>query len=94
MLEINKMLTISTRHISMETADFLNAEAEQNLISIVVYPKSKYGWFIPISEAACNKNIPDDLRQVIQFALDLKCQWLCFDRDGLEVPYLKVYDWN
>lgn len=40
-----------------------------------------------------DETIPDDLRACIEFAAESGCQWLCFDRDGLTIKELPVYEW-
>lgn len=35
----------------------------------------------------------DDLRACIEFAVESGCQWLCFDRDGLVMKELPMYEW-
>lgn len=90
-MEINKMLTVSTGHISKETAELLDKD---NIYGLVVYQKDEYGWFIFLSEEDdYYAGIPDELLKLIKFAKDLGCSWLCLDRDGDVLEYLEVFDW-
>lgn len=106
MLEITKMLTLSTAHIRQETADRINEEADSNAMGLTVYPKAgsgeEYGWFIFLApeqkeeyrKAANRDGIPRDLYQCIALALDLDCGILCLDCDGPVMPYLTQHAWD
>lgn len=90
-MEISKMLTISTAHITKETAEWLD---EKDIL--IVYKKSDYGWFILVSDwddVVETEEIPEDLRKILRFADDLDCRWLCLDCDGDILSYLDVYNW-
>lgn len=90
-MEISKMTTVSTGHISKETADLLEND---NIYELIVYQKDEYGWFIFLSEKDdYYVSIPDELLKLIKFAKDLGCSWLCLDRDGDILEYLEVFDW-
>jgi hypothetical protein len=101
-MEISKMLTISTCHITKETAKFIDNVCKDNNLSIlIVYDKSakysdcteKYGWFIYCNVALPDLNVPEDLLKVMCFTRDNNCDWLCLDRDGEVVDGLDVYEW-
>lgn len=94
MLEIQKMITLSTAHITEQTAKLLDKEPEKNNMTISVYKKSEYGWFLPIESIDYNTAaIPEDLKKVIAFAKDHGCSWLCLDCDGPILDYLDTYKW-
>ena len=62
-MDITKVLTISTAHITEETDRKLQDESEVNNMCISVYDKSDYGYWIyidPYDRLMCNKNIPAD----------------------------------
>lgn len=94
-LQISKMLTVSSAHIKEETAQFLNDETRDELI---VYPKLVYGWFILANpgtedfEAELTR-IPEELANLIRFAKENGCDWLCLDCDGDKVEGLPIFDW-
>lgn len=104
-MEICKMLTLSTAHITKETADKLNhdckpvAPEDYNLhsfcwdLAISCYPKNEYGWFLWI-DLADLETAPEDLRRCINLALDNDCEWLCIDRDGPIEESLPTYEWE
>lgn len=104
-MEISRMLTISTAHITKETADNLNKDclplnpehcsdhAFCFHIGIAVYPKDDYGWFLWIGPAELSL-APPDLRQCIEFARRHNCEWLCLDCDGLIEGSLQTYEWE
>lgn len=93
-LEISKMLTISTAHLTYTTAHRILA-----VKSIVAYKKDIYGYFIHIDvdngveEIDDAADIPDDLKAAMKYALKNGCEWLCVDRDGPAVDELPTYDW-
>jgi len=95
-LEIDKMLTISSRHVSADTKDLLDQAADDNEEDPMpsVYEKQGYGWFV-----ACNPdnkeiwdNYPADLVQCMKLARDNGCFWLCLDADGPRVETLEFFD--
>lgn len=98
-MEITKMLTVSTAHISEGTAKLLDKEVEADSLGINVYRKGEYGWFIGVSADlsqclnSCENEVPDELEKLIIFAADLGCDMLCIDRDGEVLPYFEVYLW-
>ena len=95
-LEIDKMLTISSLHVSADTKDLLDQAADDNEEDPMppVYEKQGYGWFV-----ACdpdNKeiwdNCPADLVQCMKLVRDNGCFWLCLDADGPRVETLEFFD--
>lgn len=93
-MEISRMLTLSTAHITEETVMGLE-EAVNNTdsdIDLCVYQKEEYGFFIHISDDwQEGHKIPSDLRDCIELADNHNCKWLCLDRDGEVTEKLHVY---
>ena len=98
MLEIIKMLTLSTAHISYDTATKLDAAvSHEQFESCTVYSKDNYGWFIYIDAdafAESKEDIPADLLACIELALAVDCAVLCLDADANDVDELPCYDWD
>lgn len=92
-VNIEKIITLSTRHIRPETAKSLDYELNNDAMFIVVYAKEDFGWFIKVPEDFNEIDVPYDLMQCLLFARDLGCSWLCLDRDGQELYYLPRYFW-
>lgn len=92
-MEITKMLTLSTIHITQETADKLNYELNNDVMFITVYTKEDYGWFIYLPENFEEIDVPEDLMKCLLFAKDLDCGILCLERDGEVLSYLNKYNW-
>lgn len=104
-MEISKMLTLSTAHITKETADKLDLDCKPVSpedywqhsfcfdLGLSIFPKDDFGWFlwIPSADRAA---LPDDLKQCIELALANGCDWLCLDSDGLIEKSLKTYEWE
>ena len=97
MLEMQNLLTISTAHITEQTASLLDADPEQNCLGLCVYSKANYGWFIMgiqnINQFTNCDELPEDLMNVILFAKDMNADILSIDCDGEILPYLKTYNW-
>lgn len=99
MLEIARMLTISTAHISKETADLLAGNYPMKLVpvwemSVGIYGKEEYGWYIYFSPAEhIHPSMPEDLAACLRLARQQQCSVLCLDSDGDVVEGLPVYDW-
>lgn len=96
--EIDRMLTLSTAHVSEHTAEMLSREPETDEMQLSVYTKSGtpgsegYGWYVYVPQK-CAKSVPPDLARVIHFAQAMGCRVLCLDADGPEEPSLEVFDW-
>lgn len=95
-MEISKMLTLSTTHISQKTAEWLNDQEE-----IVSYEKECYGWFIYIppkkseilKEYLLNKYVPEDIKCLIKVAVEQDCVWICLDNSVQPILELPLYKW-
>jgi hypothetical protein len=97
--DVARIVTLSTRYIRPETAEFLENEKlrETNGLSVAIYKKGEYGWFIYVPDPSdFDEEIPTDLRDCMYYAYNLGCTWLCLERDGDEVDglpdYISLYD--
>lgn len=95
-LEIDRMLTISSLHVSADTKDLLDQAVDDNEDDPMppVYEKQGYGWFVacdPDNEETWD-NYPADLVQCMKLARDNGCFWLCLDADGSRVETLELFD--
>jgi hypothetical protein len=97
--EICKMLTLSTAHVSQETAALLDGRQTHYVAEVpVTFAKGDYGWFVHVpdprdSDPEEEQNWAPDLAACIAFARGLGCDWLCLDRDGETVGDLPTYEW-
>ena len=100
MLEISKMLTLSTDHLMDSTINTLEdmCESGEGFGQFSVYPKEEFGWFI---YPAVNKfqfkeeqmsSLPEDLTACFALARDLGIDILCFDCDAEAVGYLPQFE--
>lgn len=102
MLEISKMLTLSTAHITKETAEKLENRLPHfdsfwsAADHIAVYDKDDYGWWILVSELnyAELSQLPVDLAACCRLAMRNGCDWLCLDCDGPIEDCLPTYEWE
>ena len=94
-MEIAKMWTLSTGHITKETNKYLRESVNSMEIDRpVIYEKGEYGYYIPvIDEFDDESNYPEDMQRIIDVARDLDCDLICLDRDGEIVKWLPVYNW-
>lgn len=98
-MEISRMLTISTAHISKETADLLAGnypmmEVPLWEMSVGIYDKEGYGWLIYFErEDSIHPSMPEDLAACLRLARKHDCGVLCLDCDGDVVDSLATYDW-
>lgn len=67
--EIDRMITISTAHISKETRRMLNNSLIEDL---TYYAKYGFGWFIhiPPMDRLDDSDIPEDLAACLRYALN------------------------
>lgn len=96
--EITKMITLSTAHISRETANKLDIKTIYgvNFIPLPIYNKDGYGWFICLSsylKMLDEIELPEDLKACCSLAKENDCEWLCLDCDGEIYPGIPTYDW-
>ncbi|WP_266032687.1 DUF5983 family protein [Brucella intermedia] len=87
---IEGVYTISTAHITQETAEALNGG---NNFDLIVNDKGQAGWWIYVADHASWAKVPGDLKQCLKAAKALGCPWLCLDQDAAQVDGLEVWDW-
>lgn len=90
MIEITKMLALSTAHLTEQTCNSYLPGWEGP-----AYKKGEYGWFVPIFDDCVESVEPaaSDLKECMLKAIAEGCDWLMFDRDVDTIDDLKVYDW-
>lgn len=99
-LEITKMLTVSSAHVTQETFDRLVMDNENNKIGLPVYTKNisnnseNYGLYIYINPDINRGIVPSDLMPLIDLAVNNDCDILCLDGDGPELTDYPVFKWE
>ena len=99
-MEISKMLTLSTSHVTEATLTKLEAEAtDNNYPCLSVYKKEDFGYIIYIDKHAYNRDhagdyLPGDLRTVVAFTIETECNILCLDCDGEELVCIPHYEYT
>lgn len=101
-MEINKMLTLCTSHVTDQTLRLLDKDATgNNFPCLGIYKKEDYGYFIYIDkkafceQKACSPDsLPADLVAVIAFTIEAGCDILCLDGDGEELVCLPHYEYH
>jgi hypothetical protein len=94
-MEIAHVITISTAHVSKETASRLDdADGFSYECWLSIYNKQDYGWWILVDSADLEADdMPDDLAACICLARKYDCEWLCLDCDAEVLETLPTYDW-
>ena len=105
-LEIYRMLTLSTSHLTSETVNTLDAVINGLSTSPmpVCYPKmdlyinEAYGYFMHIADEddiddEAEEKYPKDIKDVLAYARKHHCQWVMFDCDAEPVHELPTYEW-
>lgn len=95
-MEIEKMLVLSTAHVSESTADLIN-----RIKGLSWGPafESTYGWIFHVSPLAESgetddpPGTPPEIRAALHLARLHRCKWLLFDSDGPVVEELQTYEW-
>lgn len=97
-LEVSKILTLSTAHLSRETRENMSRDTFNNEVEPTIYPKTlfgiNYGWFVYFnnSDETRMHDLPDDLKAAIRFAGSIKnCDVICFDADAKPIKQLPTY---
>ena len=98
MLEITKLLTISTAHVKESTMKLLDKEPNTDTLGLCVYNKADFGYYIMTDKNTLQRintqpDFPEELKTLIILAVDLNCSTLCLDCDCDILPYLPTNDW-
>lgn len=89
-MEICKMLTLSTLHVSPETMLFLEEAVESG--EVACYEKEGYGFWIFCGIDCIGSHIPGDLIFLMDLAREHHCLWLQLDADGPIEETIPIYE--
>jgi hypothetical protein len=98
-LEIERMLVLSTSHLTEATAKLLPCIASSMMATEDTAPwfptfAREEGWvFYVAGDGECYLEAPEDLMRVIRYASDHECAWLMLDRDGPKIKELPHWEW-
>ncbi|MFJ8236376.1 hypothetical protein ACIQ34_11585 [Ureibacillus sp. NPDC094379] len=105
-LHINKVLTLSTAHIKLDTAvyilDLIEQGKETGWNELVIYDKPGSGWMINTSDVEDEElmvsedvipMLPFELLDLLRLAKDHDCEWLCLNKYIEPMDGLPVFDW-
>lgn len=99
MVEITKILELSTAHLTKEVSlelDILSASDSTAYECLSVYAKGGYGFFVYIIEESYAENkdqLPECLATCVALAIENDCTMICFDGAGPVEPGIPEYDW-
>lgn len=85
------VLDISTAHIMSTTSDLLETTRLSDWPTFG--GQTQYGFFIYAADDY-DEDIPPDLWNVMRFAKDKGCDYICLDRDADQYDELPVYEWD
>lgn len=96
MLEIDKILTVSTSHISSHSFNWLKHQCENPTCNIIAVCEYEYGFIIYINRDLYLKytdaDISSDIYKIINIAIKNNCAYLRFDNDGPIIPGIMTYE--
>jgi hypothetical protein len=86
---VQNILVVSTRHVAVETADRLRASYDFGITCFICGDR----FVLHINEESCDSFHfwPDDLRMVVDFAMENGCTWLALTPAGEEITNLVQY---
>lgn len=99
-LEISKMLTVSTTHVTEATYKALLLDNMRNEIMLPIYVKcagygQSFGLYIYLEPTCIEQGkIPEDLMPLVKLAQENNCNILCLDGDGPELDGYQTYEWE
>jgi hypothetical protein len=85
------VLDISTAHIMSTTNELLQATPLKDWPTFG--GQTQYGFFIYAADDY-DEDIPPDLWNVMRFAKEKGCDYICLDRDADQYDDLPTYDWD
>ena len=93
-MEIARMWTLSTAHISRETDKWLIGQVKEPTEGLCVYKKTGgYFVYVPDDFDYEEMNLPEDIETIIAFAIGCGVHWICLDSDGPIENGFKTYEW-
>lgn len=92
MLNVRKFYDCSTAHLPEQTVQAI----ENGLFAKSPSMQNEYGWLFSVPETLAD--LPegvdcDAFKAVMALAMDAGWDYVLFDRDVPQVPYLEVFDW-
>lgn len=105
-LPSERMLCLSTAHITRDCNEWLRHEVERTASAtlipyLITYDKPDAGYFIPLTDSVREalrdddrSQVPDELIKVLEFAIAHQFDWLMFDRDAEQISELPAYPWG
>lgn len=94
-MEIARMWTLSTAHISRETDKWLIGQVKEPTEGLCVYKKTGgYFVYVPDDFDYEEMNLPEDIETIIAFAIGCEVDWICLDSDGQIENGFKTYEWE
>ncbi|HAU84603.1 MAG TPA: hypothetical protein DCW90_03570 [Lachnospiraceae bacterium] len=93
-MEISRMWTLSTAHITRETDKWLTEQLKEPTEGLTVYEKTGgYFIYVPKDLDYEEMNLPEDIETIIAFSIGCEMDWICLDSDGPVEKMFPTYEW-
>ena len=102
--QVQRMLVLSTMHISQQTDQLLEKHDEGEAFCPLSHQSIMYGWliYIPYEDPMLMSDLKawvkaenmDGLAECLEKAASIECEWLKLDCDVAPAPGLPVFDWD
>jgi hypothetical protein len=88
--EFQKILVLSTVHVTQETMGLLDERQVEHLS--IPYEYGSFVW-VPGDAAEVHESVPGELKFLLGYAKGLGCEWLRLDCDGPVQKNLAQWEW-
>ena len=93
-MEISRMWTLSTAHITKETDRWLTEQSKEPTVGLSVYEKTGGHFvYVPNDLDYEEMNLPEDIETIIAFAIGCEINLICLDSDGPIEKMFLTYKW-
>lgn len=96
MWHTEQTLVLSTAHVPIETARWLDRAQDDPSFPTPIIPRENVGWLIwvPTDNFDTEDEVyGTDLAGIFSAARSQNCEWVMLDKDAQSHPSLPTYDW-
>lgn len=93
---IDKILDVSTIHITKRDSELLEADASTGSSHALLVREYEEGFFVYVDKHGgekCREDFSPEFKAIIAEARRRKCKWVCFDCDAMEYDELPKFEW-
>lgn len=93
-MEIARMWTLSTAHITEKTDRWLTKQVKEPTEGLCVYKKTGgYFIYVPSYFEWNEMDTPEDIDPIFATAIAENLDWICLDSDGPIEKSLEIHEW-